>query len=145
MTAVNDGARMLRLFPAMLLLVGLWLALSIGMMWPPICRYAGPASVSCVFNLRQIDGAKQQWELESGPTNGPATMSKLIEAGLLTGARQEALLCPSGGTYFCGGPGDPPICSLSTNAIPAPVKQRLGLFYWQWKIAPSRGPHKLPD
>ncbi len=72
------------------------------------------ASNACVNNLRQIDGAKQQWALENGKTTndvpsrddiGPYTGRGLH--GDLSGLR-----CHKGGTYTIGRVGDPPTCSI---------------------------------
>ena len=130
--------------------VGLtWIALSMAMMWPPICRYGGKdanrgvQSVSCVDNLRQIEIAKKLFALDSGHTNGPIDPAQLDRFYLYG----QSLKCPSGGTYFYGDIGQFPVCSLSTNTAPTPVKERLGPFFWQWKVWPSPGPaaHKLPQ
>ena len=131
---------------AAILLFALWIVVSVAMMWPPVCRYGGKdairgyQAVYCIGNLRQIDGAKQQFALETGRTNGPVDAAQL-ERGYL-----KPLRCPSGGIYFYGDIGQVPVCSLSTNPAPRPVKERLGPFFWQWKIRPTLGPaeHKLP-
>ena len=133
-----------------LLVVVIWVALSVAMMWPPVVRYGGKEAIRgvqgvyCINNLRQIDAAKQQFALETGRTNGPIDTAQLHSLYFHHG---EPPRCPSGGTYFYGDIGQVPLCSLSTNAAPAPVKERLGLFFWQWKIRPSPGPaaHKLPN
>jgi hypothetical protein len=125
----------------------LWVAISIAMMWPPVCRYGGKdairgyQAVYCINNLRQIDGAKQQFALETGRRNGPVDAAQL-ERGYF-GSKPPR--CSSGGIYFYGDIGQVPVCSLSTNPAPRPVKERLGPFFWQWKIRPTLGPaeHKL--
>src|SRR5712672_3044034 len=66
-----------------LFVVVIWIALSVAMMWPPVCRYGGKDAIRgvqgvyCINNLRQIDGAKQQFALETGRTNGPIDPAQL--------------------------------------------------------------------
>ncbi len=144
-----DMGPMLKALLVMVLLVVLWVGVSTSMMWPPVCRYGGKdairgvQAVYCINNLRQIDGAKQTFALETGRTDGPIDSAQLDRKYF--GGRPPR--CPSGGTYFYGDIGQIPVCSLSTNAAPASVKERLGPFFWQWKIRPSSGPasHKLPQ
>jgi hypothetical protein len=134
---------------AAILLVVLWIVISIVMMWPPICHYGGEDAIRgfhavyCVNNLRQIEMAKHQLAVETGRSNGPIDAAQL-ERVYFDGKLQR---CPSGGIYFFGDIGQGPVCSLSTNVAPPPVKERLGLVSWQWKMRPTLGPaeHKLPE
>ena len=74
---------------------------------------------ACINNLRQIDGAINEWALETGQSNGatitsPTTVSayiKLNSSGSVPG-------CPAGGTYTTTTVGANPqvTCSLSTLA-----------------------------
>ena len=123
-------------------LVVVWVALSILMMWPPICRYDGESANACMNDLRWIDGAKQQYILDTGKTNGPLDAVP-FEKEYLSG---KPPVCPSGGTYTYGDLDQDPVCSLATNPAPPAVKGRQGLFGWYWKVWPSPGPdsHKLP-
>ncbi len=67
-----------------------------------------PAMNTCVNNLRQLDAARHQWELENHrTTNGPPPSM----AGLHVYLRQR-LACPQGGTYNPGRVGEPPKCSV---------------------------------
>ena len=50
---------------------------------------------SCICNLRQIDGAIQEWALEMKKAN-TATVSFSDISGFL----KNAVICPSGGTTF---------------------------------------------
>jgi len=85
-------------------------------------RRTSPAN-ACINNLRQIDGAINQWALENNKTNGtPVTENdfknyiKLNSAGNVPG-------CPAGGKYKFGKVGDVPqvTCSLGTTVTPAHV------------------------
>jgi prepilin-type N-terminal cleavage/methylation domain-containing protein len=79
---------------------------------------------ACINNMRQIDGAAQQWALEKGKTTG-ATPSltadltpyiKLNSAGVVPP-------CPANGTYTVAAIGTTPsvTCSLSTTVTPPHV------------------------
>jgi hypothetical protein len=70
-----------------------------------------PASNACVMHLRQLDGAKQQWALEShATTNAVPTWDALLP--YIGGSAGQAPRCPQGGTYTLGRVGEPPRCSL---------------------------------
>lgn len=64
-----------------------------------------PAMNACVNNLRQLEGAKEQWKLENhkGTNDVPAWED------LLPYLRQKPV-CPQGGTYILGRAGEPPRC-----------------------------------
>jgi len=126
-------------------LVVLWAALSIVFMWPPICRYEGPSGEACLNRLRQIDGAKQQYMLETGRTNGAVDAAQ-IQRYLGRVDTAKLMICPCGGTITFGDLENLPACSLATSPAPPAVRIRHGLFGWSWKVWPSPGPasHKLP-
>lgn len=69
----------------------------------------------CINNLRQIDGAKNEWALENGKPKGtPVTAADIapyIRGGVLP-------KCPAGGTYTIGKVGEPPTCSVPGHALP---------------------------
>lgn len=65
---------------------------------------------ACINNLRQIDGAKEQYMLEEGTQTPPGTVAALSGAAGYIKSEPE---CPAGGTYTVGGAGVNPICSLS--------------------------------
>jgi hypothetical protein len=117
-------------------LAALWVANSYKMMWFPICHYAGGAGNACINNLRQIDGAKKHYMIETGRTNGPVDVAEINRY-----LSREAT-CESGGTYTYRDLGQTPVCSV-TNSLPG-VKERVGRFAWRWRVKPSRGPHRLP-
>jgi prepilin-type N-terminal cleavage/methylation domain-containing protein len=74
---------------------------------------------ACINNLRQYDGAVQQWALEnkkqSSDTYGLTSIQpyvKLDSGGALPS-------CPAGGTYASGGAvTNPPTCTLSSLTTP---------------------------
>jgi hypothetical protein len=72
------------------------------------CRCA-PDSVarSCIANLRQIDGAKEQWSVDKKRKPGAdVSMRELVPKYLKT-----MPVCPAGGSYTPGRLGTPPLCS----------------------------------
>jgi len=67
----------------------------------------------CIANLRQIDGAKEQWALENKLTVGTAADTTAVN-GYLKNSQPPA--CPSGGTYTYGAIGLNPTCSMGASA-----------------------------
>jgi prepilin-type N-terminal cleavage/methylation domain-containing protein len=66
---------------------------------------------TCINNLRQIDGAKQQWALENkkADTDSPNSteVGDYIKNGFPT--------CPSGGTYTIGPVSTDPSCNATSG------------------------------
>lgn len=70
---------------------------------------------SCINNLRQLDGAKEQWQLENKLTNGtPAD----VQAVLQYVKGQAMPICAQGGSYTIGPLGQVPTCSNPSHALP---------------------------
>ena len=74
---------------------------------------------ACINNLRQIDGAAQQWALEKGKTTGatPSLTADLTPYIKLNSA-SSIPPCPAGGTYHDASVGATPTCSLGQNVTP---------------------------
>ncbi len=73
-----------------------------------------PSTNACVNNLRQLDGAKQMWALESQKTSNDVPAWSDVRPYLKPG-----LCCPQGGVYVLGRAGEPPRCSLGgTHTLP---------------------------
>ena len=73
---------------------------------------------ACINNLRQIDGAKQQWalELKQAPT---ATPSAGAVGSYLGGSGGTMPTCPQAGTYTIGTVATKPTCSIGgTHVLP---------------------------
>ena len=69
---------------------------------------------ACVNNLRQLDGAKEQWRLENHKTTNDVPAWEDILPYL-----KDRPACPQGGTYVLGRAGDLPRCSFgSTHMMP---------------------------
>jgi hypothetical protein len=70
---------------------------------------------ACINNLRQIDGAKNEFALEKGKANGTVVteddIAPYIKGGVLP-------TCPSGGKYTIGKVGETPTCSIPGHALP---------------------------
>ena len=76
---------------------------------------------ACINNLRQVDGAIQQWALETKQSGSAAVTYANISAYL-----KNAVICPSGGTafsdsYTVADVSTKPVCKKvsSTHVLPA--------------------------
>jgi hypothetical protein len=72
---------------------------------------------ACINNLRQIDGAKNEWALENNKTNGTPVIEADIKPHLKLGADGNFPKCPAGGTYTIGRVGKVPICSVPEHKL----------------------------
>ncbi|HEY9175541.1 MAG TPA: prepilin-type cleavage/methylation domain-containing protein [Verrucomicrobiae bacterium] len=71
---------------------------------------------ACISNLRQIDGAKQQWALENkAPVGDTPDDADLFGAGKYISKKPE---CPAGGTYTVGDLATPPECDVAGHVLP---------------------------
>jgi len=68
---------------------------------------------ACINNLRQIDGAKNQWALEKGKKAGDVPTTQ----DLLPYLRRWPV-CPAGGNYIIGAVGENPTCSIPGHKLP---------------------------
>jgi outer membrane lipoprotein-sorting protein len=73
---------------------------------------------ACINNLRQIDGAKQEWALEKGKANGTPVTEDDIKPYLKLDASGNIPKCPAGGKYTIGKVGELPTCSIPGHALP---------------------------
>src|SRR5579863_3177687 len=72
---------------------------------------------ACINNLRQIDGAINEWALENGQSSGASIGNTMtVSAYIKLNASSSVPTCPAGGTYAVGNVGDIPQvkCSLSS-------------------------------
>ncbi len=74
------------------------------------------AKVSCISNLRQIDGAKEQWQLEQkkSDTDTP-TWDDLIGSDKYLKLKPA---CPNSGTYTLGNMKTKVTCSVPGDTLP---------------------------
>lgn len=70
---------------------------------------------ACINNLRQIDGAKQQWALENSKTVDAVPTAEQLAAYL-----KEKVLptCPAGGKYTIKRVAEAPTCSIPGHVLP---------------------------
>src|SRR4051812_23329769 len=70
---------------------------------------------ACINNLRQIDGAKEQWALETKQAAGTA-VNAAAEAEINKYIKGNAMpKCPASGVYAYNAVDTPPSCSLAAT------------------------------
>ncbi len=74
---------------------------------------------ACINNLRQIDGAKQQWALENGQTGSAIPSAGAITPYMGRGANTTMPSCPAGGTYAILSIAVVPTCTIANHTLPA--------------------------
>jgi prepilin-type N-terminal cleavage/methylation domain-containing protein len=80
---------------------------------------------ACINNLRQIDGATQQWALENGALPSAAVTSANIQVYLGRGTAGTLPWCPLdstktfGNSYTIVNPSTPPVCKRQPGGSPA--------------------------
>jgi prepilin-type N-terminal cleavage/methylation domain-containing protein len=72
---------------------------------------------SCINNLRQIDGAKQQWALENKMNDTSSPASTDVQNYLKDNLFPH---CPSSGTYGINAVNTDPTCSITGHVLPTP-------------------------
>ena len=70
----------------------------------------------CINNLRQLDGAKQQWALENKKTEKAVPTATDVAAYLKDGIIPK---CQAGGVYSLNSVADNPTCSIPGHKLPA--------------------------
>jgi prepilin-type N-terminal cleavage/methylation domain-containing protein len=76
---------------------------------------------ACINNLRQIDGAINEWALETGQSSGkPVPSLNTVSAYIKLNSANKIPPCPAGGTYDVGSVGvNPQVqCTLSSTVTP---------------------------
>ena len=68
---------------------------------------------ACINNLRQIDGAKEQWAMEKKIASGEPG----VEAEIATYIKGGIPKCPAGGKYSIGKVNEPPRCSVPDHGL----------------------------
>jgi prepilin-type N-terminal cleavage/methylation domain-containing protein len=67
---------------------------------------------ACIANLKQIDGAKEQWALENKKTTGDTTDTTAVNSYLKNSQQPQ---CPANGTYNYNVVGTNPTCTLASS------------------------------
>ncbi len=80
-----------------------------------VTQVAAQTQDVCINNLRQLDGAKQQWALESGKTAEAVPVEKDITPYLKDSAMVK---CPAGGVYTLNAVSAIPTCTIPTHKLP---------------------------
>lgn len=71
----------------------------------------------CNNNLRQLDGAIQQWALERKKLNTDTPTEGDLKVYL---SKHGFPKCPGGGSYTIRSVAQAPICSISSHCLPIP-------------------------
>ena len=72
---------------------------------------------TCINNLRQIDGAKQQWALENKKADTDTPSSAEVGNYIKNNAYPT---CPASGAYTIGAVNTDPTCNVALHVLPAP-------------------------
>ena len=67
---------------------------------------------ACINNLRQIDGAKEQWALETNASTGAVVDTAVDE--FIKGGRP---ICPASGVYTYGDLAANPLCDVALHVL----------------------------
>lgn len=97
-----------------LLLLSVLLLSSFGIVFSSLTNMRGRKPVHCIYNLRQIDGAKAQWALEKQKKTGDdadlSEVARYSKGGKLP-------ICPKGGKYHIGKVGELVTCTIAGHTI----------------------------
>jgi general secretion pathway protein G len=78
---------------------------------------------ACINNLRQIDGAINEWALETGQANGNAVANVMtVSAYIKLNSVSSVPGCPAGGTYATHSVGNIPQVECNLSAATPPHK-----------------------
>jgi prepilin-type N-terminal cleavage/methylation domain-containing protein len=78
---------------------------------------------ACINNLRQIDGAINEWALETGQSNGASVGGvATVSAYIKLNSNNSVPGCPANGTYGTANVGSTPQVSCSLSTLPTAHK-----------------------
>jgi len=69
---------------------------------------------ACISNLKEIDGAKEQWAIENKKSTGATIVKTEVDTYIKGGAPA----CPGGGSYTYGNVSIDPGCTISGHSLP---------------------------
>lgn len=85
-------------------------------------KFGGPRTKSpvnaCINNLRQIEGAKQQWAMEKNKLSNAVPIASDLTPYLGREKAHYMPICPSGGKYTFNPLWQPPTCSITNHILP---------------------------
>jgi len=97
---------------ALIPIIGMMAAIAI----PNFVKARSTAQMNmCISNLRQIDGAKQQWALENKKQTTDTPTAQELDTYLHRSF--TTLKCPAGGVYTINAVGEKPTCSISQHDL----------------------------
>ena len=73
---------------------------------------------ACINNLRQIDGAKQQWALENHQISTATVLSAALMPYLGRGTAGSWPTCPANGSYTINNVSTAPTCNIANHLLP---------------------------
>ncbi|MDX1950668.1 MAG: type II secretion system protein [Verrucomicrobiota bacterium] len=97
-------------------IIGLLAAIAI----PNFVKARGTAQKNaCINNLRQIDGAKEQWALENKKSQGTAVETDATSKAAVNEYLKGKVTpnCPSSGTYDYETVGENPTCNVAGHSL----------------------------
>ena len=97
---------------ALIPMIGMMAAIAI----PNFVKARNTAQMNmCISNLRQIDGAKQQWALENKKQTTDTPTAQELDTYLHRSF--TTLKCPAGGIYTINAVGEKPACSIPQHDL----------------------------
>ena len=97
------------------LIIGILMAIAV----PNFIQARTRSQIStCVSNLKQIEGAKEQWAMvnKKGATDTP-TSTELV-GSVTDGFIKTYPSCPTSGTYTIGNMSTRPVCTVAGHVLP---------------------------
>jgi prepilin-type N-terminal cleavage/methylation domain-containing protein len=76
---------------------------------------------ACINNLRQFDGAKQQWALENKQLSSASPGTAAISPYIKLNSAASLPACPAGGSYTLGAVSVNPTCNIANTTTPGHV------------------------
>src|SRR5437868_10653538 len=73
---------------------------------------------ACINNLRQLDGAVQQWALENKQAAGASVSLTAVQPYIKLTSAGSLPACPAGGSYAVTTVNSNPTCNISGHVLP---------------------------
>ena len=73
---------------------------------------------ACINNLRQIDGAVQQWALQNNKSGSANVVQASLNQYLGRGTAGQWPTCPAGGNYTVSTVNAKPTCNIANHVLP---------------------------